>query len=64
MIQHLPCVDRLREWSVFSLEKRKLWGDLIAAFQYSLLFTGAIRKKGADFFAGFDVTGQWDMVSN
>ncbi|KAK4831131.1 hypothetical protein QYF61_015434 [Mycteria americana] len=46
--QHLSYEDRLRELGLFSLEKRRLWGGLIAAFQY---LKGAYRKDGDRLFS-------------
>lgn len=40
-------LDRLRQLGIFNLKKRRLWGDIIEAFQYLM---GTYRKAGEEVF--------------
>ena len=46
-LEYLLCEDRLKKLSLFSLEKRRLRGDLIAAFQY---LREADKEEGSQLF--------------
>ena len=57
-LEHLPYEDRLRELGLFSLEKKRLWGDLIAAFQY---LKRAYKQEGSQLFKKI-IAEQGEMV--
>ena len=50
-LENLLYEDRLKELSLFSLEKRRLWGDLITAFRY---LKGHYKQEGNQIFTQVD----------
>ena len=50
-LEHLSYEERLRELDLFSLKKRRLWGDLTVAFQY---LKGAYNQEGVCLFTRVD----------
>ena len=50
-LEHLSYEGRLRELGLFSLEKKRLQGDLIVAFQ---CLKGAYKEEGERLFVRVD----------
>jgi len=50
-LEHLSYEDTLRELGLFSLEKRRLQGDLVVAFQY---LKGSYKQEGSQLFTRVD----------
>ena len=60
-LAHFLYEERLREFSLFSLEKRRLWGDLIAGFQY---LRDLISSSRINYLYTLTVIGHRGMVLN
>jgi len=60
-LEHLSSEDRLRELELFSQQKRRLRGDLIAVLQYLKGPTGRMQR---DYLQECVVIGQGGMALN
>lgn len=60
-LEHLSYKDRLRELELFTLEKGRFQGNLIAALQ---CLKGPTEKTGRGFFRGQIMTGQGIVACN
>ena len=60
-LEHLSYEERLRKLVLFSLEKRRLWGDLIVAFQY---LNESYKKEGDRLFSRVCCDRKGEIVSN
>ena len=60
-LEHLFYEDRLKELSLFSLEKRRLWGDLNVAFRY---LRGDYKHEGNQLLTQEDSDRKGGMVLN
>lgn len=58
-LENLCCEDRLGEFGLVSLENRRFWEDLKAAFQY---LKGLKRRLKRNFSQGHAAVGQGRMV--
>ena len=50
-LEHLSYKERFRELGLFSLEKRRLWKNLIVAYQY---LKGAYKQERVQLFTWAD----------
>ena len=73
-LEHLPCEERLSNLVLFSLEKRRLRGDLINVYKYikgggkqmdvarlfSVVYSGTARRNGLKLEHGKFHTNMWN----